>query len=65
MTDRIAYLKTITKKASRDITAYQELNERIYGKPSGMPEIFRKAEFLHCFAEEIPVVETEIVEEFE
>ncbi|MBE6929689.1 MAG: hypothetical protein E7463_05350 [Ruminococcaceae bacterium] len=56
MTDRIAYLKTVTKKASCDIAAYQELDERIYGKPSEMPELFRKAEFLRCFAEEIPVV---------
>lgn len=54
MSNRIDYLKTITKRDSADIQAFRELSEKEYYALS-MEELARKAHFLTCFAREIPL----------
>lgn len=54
--NRIAYLKSVTTKTTEDIEVYRNLSQKKYIGITDKEEIFRKAHFLHCFSQEIPVV---------
>lgn len=53
--DRIGYLKTRTALATEDIPVFRAISREAYDAAADLPEIFRKAHFLSCVADTLPV----------